>query len=63
MHIVNGVFIVNCVCIVHCVCTGHGVCIVGDLELSYYSAILIGLRQAPDLYAIFSAYFCLLTKC
>lgn len=47
-------------CIVHGVYIVPGLYIVEDLELS---AVLIGLRQAPDLYAIFSAYFCLFTKC
>lgn len=49
--------------IVHGVCIDHTVCIAGDLELSWYSAVLIGWRQAPDLFAIFEAYFCLFTKC
>lgn len=47
-------------CIVHGVYIVPSVDIVEELELS---EVLIGSRQAPDLYAIFSAYFCLFTKC
>lgn len=47
----------------HSVWIVHGVYIVVDLELCWYSGVLTGSRQAPDLYAIFSAYFYLFTKC
>lgn len=53
------------VCRLCMVCEVYMVCvyIVGDLELSWYSRVLTGLRQAVDLYVIVLAYFYLFSKC